>query len=60
MLVRKLALIPAALFALGLIVAAPAESFAQQSGNKPAATQKKDAKKKDTSKKKAPAKKKAA
>ena len=59
MLVRKLALIPAALFALGLIVAAPAESFAQSSP-KPAATQKKDAKKKDTSKKKAPAKKKAA
>ena len=60
MLVRKLALIPAALFALGLIVAAPAESFAQSSP-KPAATQKKDAKKKDTTtKKKAPAKKKAA
>jgi len=60
MFARKLALIPAALFALGLIVAAPAESFAQQSGNKPAAAPKKDAaKKKDATKKKDGAKKKA-
>jgi len=39
MLIRKLALIPAALIALGLTVGVPAESFAQGS-TKPAATKK--------------------
>ena len=38
MFIRKLALIPAALIALGLTVGVPAESFAQS--NKPAATKK--------------------
>lgn len=54
MFIRKLAILPAALIALGLTVGVPAESFAQS--NKPAAAKK-------TTKKKAakkPAKKKAA
>ncbi len=56
MLLRKLAILPAVLFAFGLTVAMPADSFAQS--NKPAATKKAPAEKK--AKKKAPAKKKAA
>jgi hypothetical protein len=56
MLLRKLAILPAVLFAFGLTVAMPTESFAQT--NKPAATKKAPTEKK--AKKKAPAKKKAA
>jgi uncharacterized membrane protein YdfJ with MMPL/SSD domain len=57
MLLRKLAILPAVLFAFGLTVAMPTESFAQS--NKPAAT-KKAAPAEKKAKKKSPAKKKAA
>jgi hypothetical protein len=58
MLLRKLAILPAALVAFGLTVAAPVASYAQSAPAKPAATKKAPAEKK--AKKKAPAKKKAA
>jgi len=56
MLLRKLAILPAALVAFGLTVAAPVASYAQSAPAKPAATKKAPAE----AKKKAPAKKKAA